>query len=91
MDEFCLLPEHCSIRDQGKDCPMTPEFIISVKTKEEEYMVGVTCGKHKEMFFTKLQQLQKNEKIPRGTIQFTGVKSVGTDCIRMDPNDLIQL
>ena len=86
-----VLPEHCSIREKGIDCPMPPEFIISVKVKDDEYMVGVTCDGHKKSFVDKLEILQKERKVPNGTISFTGLKAVGTDCIRMDPNDLIQL
>jgi hypothetical protein len=86
-----VLPEHCSIREKGVDCPMPPEFIISIKVKGDEYMVGVTCDGHKKSFMDKLGVLQKEDKVPNGTISFTGLKAVGTDCIRMDPNDLIQL
>lgn len=86
-----MLPEHCSIKEKTKDCPMPPEFIISIKVKDEEYMVGVTCNGHNKTFFDKLTKLQKDGKVPNGTIRFTGLKAVGTDCIRMDPDDLIQL
>lgn len=86
-----MLPEHCSIKEKTKDCPMPPEFIISIKMKDEEYMVGVTCNGHKKTFFDKLIKLQKDGKVPNGTIRFTELKAVGTDCIRMDPDDLIQL
>jgi hypothetical protein len=86
-----LLPEHCSIKEKTKDCPMPPEFVISIKMKNEEYMVGVTCNGHKKTFFDKLTQLQKDGKVPNGAIQFTELKTVGTDCIRMDPDDLIHL
>lgn len=70
---------------------MPPEFILSIKTNEDEYMVGVACEGHKQTFFEKLEQLQKGGKIPSGIIKFTGLKAIGTDCIRMDPDDLIQL
>ena len=70
---------------------MPPEFIISIKTKDEEYMVGVTCNGHKKTFLDKLAKLQKDGKVPNGAIQFTELKAVGTDCIRMDPDDLLQL
>ncbi len=86
-----MLPEHCSIREKGIDCPTPPEFIISIKVKDDEYMVGVTCYKHKKSFTDKLEILQKEGKVPSGTISFIGLKAVGTNCIRMDPNDLIQL
>ncbi len=70
---------------------MPPEFIISIKMKNEEYMVGVTCIGHKKTFFEKLIKLQKDGKVPNGAILFTELKTVGTDCIRIDPDDLIQL
>ena len=54
-------------------------------------MVGVTCTKHKDAVLEKLSILQNDEKIPKGKIQFSGLKSVGTDCVRADPDELIQL
>lgn len=70
---------------------MPPEFVISVKSNDGEYMVGVTCDNHKKMFGDKLERLQKEGKIPQGSIHFAELKPVGTSCIKMDPNDLIQL
>ena len=70
---------------------MPPEFVISVKSKDGEYMVGVTCDGHKNSFTEKLASLQKEGKIPQGTVSFTGLKPMGTNCIRIDPNDLIEL
>jgi len=86
-----LLPEHCSIKEKTKDCPMPPEFVISIKMKNEEYMVGVTCNGHKKTFFEKLTKLPKDGKVPNGAIPSTALKGVGTSCIRMDPDDLIHL
>ena len=86
-----VLPDRCSVRQNGKDCINPPEFVISVKTDKDEYMVGVTCTKHKDAVLEKLSMLQNEEKIPKGKIQFSGLKSVGTDCIRADPDELIQL
>jgi hypothetical protein len=86
-----VLPERCSIRKQGQDCQMPPEFVISVKSEDGEYMVGVTCDGHKMVLAQKLESLQKDGKVLQGTINFTGLKPVGTNCIRMDSNDLIEL
>jgi hypothetical protein len=86
-----VLPEHCSIRKKGHDCPMPPEFVISIESKDGEYMVGVACEGHKKTFAEKLESLQKEGKIQQGIINFTGLKPVGTNCIRIDPNDLIEL
>ena len=84
-----MLPEHCAIREKGVDCSMPPEFIISIKVKDDEYMVGIACDGHKKSFVDKLEILQKEGKVPNGIISFTELKAVGTDCIRIDPNDLI--
>ncbi len=70
---------------------MPPEFIISIKGEDGEYMIGITCYGHKKSFSDKLELMQKDGKVPNGKIQFTGLKAVGTNCIRMDPDDLIQL
>jgi hypothetical protein len=86
-----MFPEHCSIRKKEQDCLMPPEFVISIKTKDGEYMVGVACDGHKNFFTEKLAFLQNEGKIPKGTINFTGLKPVGTNCIRIDPNNLIEL
>ncbi|TLX93369.1 MAG: hypothetical protein E6K93_02315 [Thaumarchaeota archaeon] len=86
-----MLPERCSIREKGRDCQMPPEFVMSVKAKDGEYMVGVTCERHKKAFADKLEILQKDGKVPQGTISFSGLRPVGTNCIRIDPNDLIEL
>jgi len=70
---------------------MPPEFVISIKAKDGEYMVGVTCDSHKKTFADKLETLQKQGKVPQGAISLDSLKPVGTNCIRIDPNDLIEL
>ncbi len=86
-----MLPIRCSVIEKGKDCFNPPEFVISVLEEKQEFMVGVTCQKHKENVSIKLENLQTKGKIPKGKIKFSPLKSVGTDCIRSDPDDLIQL
>ncbi len=86
-----MLPNRCSVREGNKDCFNPPEFVISVLEEKQEYMVGVTCQKHREKVSAKLKNLQTRGKIPNGKIKFSALKSVGTDCIRSDPDDLIQL
>ena len=54
-------------------------------------MLGITCEKHKASVSTKIGSLQNDGNIPKGTIKFENLKSVQTDCIRGDPDDLIQL
>jgi hypothetical protein len=86
-----MLPDRCSVKEKGMDCVNPPEFVISVTEKDDEYMVGVTCQKHKDRVSEKLIILQNEGKIPKGKIKFSELKSVGTDCVRSDPDDLIQL
>jgi len=46
---------------------------------------------HKNSVSEKLEILQYDGKIPKGKINFSGLKAVGTDCVRIDPDELIQL
>ena len=57
----------------------------------DEFMIGLTCEKHKKSVSLKIGSLQNDGKIPNGTIKFENLKSVQTDCVRGDPDDLIQL
>ena len=86
-----VLPERCSVKQNKKDCVNPPEYVIEVIHDEETYMVGITCQAHKNIVSTKILELQTTGKIPTGKLQFEKVKSVGTDCIRIDPDELIQL
>ena len=86
-----MLPDRCSVKESGKDCVNPPEFVISVVENSDEFMVGVTCNKHKENVSEKIHHLQHLRKIPNGKIKFTELKAVGTDCIKADADDLIQL
>ena len=86
-----LLPNKCSIREGDKDCVNPPEYVITVVSNNDEFMIGLTCEKHKESVSLKIGSLQNDGKVPKGTVKFENLKSVQTDCIRGDPDDLIQL
>jgi len=86
-----LLPNKCSIREGDKDSVNPPEYVITVVSNNDEFMIGITCEKHKEPVSLKISSLQNDGKIPKGTVKFENLKSVQTDCIRGDPDDLIQL
>lgn len=86
-----MLPERCSVKENEKSCVNPPEFVISVQVGKDEYMVGVTCSKHKTAVSKKIGILQQEGKIPKGKISFDVLKSVGTDCVKGDASDLIQL
>ena len=86
-----MVPDTCSVIESGKQCVNPPEFVVSVVVKGDEYMVGVTCDKHRQVVVGKTQALQDEGKIPGGKIQFSKLKAVGTDCIHADPDDFVQL
>ena len=88
---YSVLPDKCSIAEHGNPCVNPPEFIVSVTVSDDEYMVGVTCEKHKQIVSGKIKVLQGEGKIPNGTIDFSPLKAVGTDCIHGDEEDFIQL
>ncbi len=86
-----MLPDRCSVKQKGRNCVNPPEFVISVVADTDEYMIGVTCEHHKNDLTGRLEILQKEGKIPNGKINFVQLKAVGTDCIKGNPDDLIQL
>ncbi|MGD2107174.1 MAG: hypothetical protein PVH93_06150 [Nitrosopumilaceae archaeon] len=86
-----MFPDKCSITEQGKPCVNPPEFVVSVAVGTEEYMVGVTCNKHKQIVSGKIKILQKENKVPSGKVGFSPLKAVGTDCIHGNEEDFIQL
>lgn len=86
-----MLPDRCSVKIEGKGCLSPPEFVISIVSSDGEYMVGVTCNKCKEAVSGKLGILQNEGKIPKGKINFSDLKPVGTDCVKGNADDLIQL
>ena len=59
--------------------------------ENDEYMVGVTCGRHRQIVLGKVHALQAEGKLPNGKINFSQLKAVGTDCIHGDSEDFIQL
>jgi len=86
-----VLPDQCSVLEEGKQCVSPPEFIVSIVSDKDEYMVGVTCQKHKQIVSGKVGILQNEGKIYDGKISFSPVKSVGTDCIHGDADDFVQI
>ena len=86
-----MLPDQCSVMEEGKQCVNPPEFIVSIIDDKDEFMVGVTCEKHKQIVSGKIGILQSEGKIHDGKISFSTVKAVGTDCIHGDADDLVQI
>ena len=83
-----MLPDRCSIRYKDKDCPNPPSYVVSIMHDSGEYMVGVVCEEHRSQMESRLNIMQSNGEIPKGSIKFVELKSVGTDCITNYQNDL---
>ena len=86
-----MLPDQCSVLEKGKQCVNPPEFVVSIIADKDEYMVGVTCEKHKQIVSGKIGILQNEGKIRDGKISFSPLKAVGTDCIHGDADDFVQI
>jgi len=39
---FLLLPNKCSIREGDKDCVNPPEYLITIVSGNDEFMIGIT-------------------------------------------------
>lgn len=86
-----MFPDRCSVMESKIQCPSPPEFVVSVVHQKDEYMVGVTCERHRQAVAARIRILQDQGKVPGGKVRFTGLKAVGTDCIRGDEDDYIQI
>ncbi len=86
-----MLPDQCSVTEKRKQCVNPPEFIVSIISDKDEYMVGVACEKHKQIVSGKIGILQNEGKIHDGKINFSPVKTVGTDCVHGDVDDFVQI
>ena len=86
-----MLPDRCAIVKGGRRCPNPPEYTVTVASGQDEYMVGVACSIHRQDVARRIHLLQKEGGIPEGTIGFTPLHPVGTDCIRADPEDLVSI
>jgi len=86
-----MLPDRCSVIEKGKQCVNPPEFIVSIISEKDEFMVGVACEKHKQIVSGKIGILQNEGKIHDGKINFSPVKTVGTDCVHGDVDDFVQI
>ena len=86
-----MLPDKCSVTEHKRQCPNPPEFIVSILAKGDEYMVGVTCERHRQAMAGKARQLQEQGRLPCGSIRFSPIRAVGTDCINANPDDFVSI
>ena len=57
-----MMPDKCSVAEEGKQCVNPPEFIVSIVDGKDEYMFGLTCQKHRSIVSGKLGILQNEGK-----------------------------
>jgi hypothetical protein len=82
-----LLPKHCCVRLNGKDCYMSSSYIVSITSLTEEYMIGVVCTDHRDGLQKRLKVMQLRGNVPAGDIKIQPVKIVSTDCIKGSDED----
>lgn len=77
-----MLPDRCTVQENGRQCPNPPAFVISVAVGSDEFMIGVTCDRHRAGVSEKVRSLQREGRIPKGKVNLEALKAVGTDCVR---------
>lgn len=84
-----MLPGQCSFISDGIKCDLPIEFIIEVNTENDDsFMVGLTCQDHKKQLEQKYLSLQKKHIIAEGKITFSKVKTIHTDCVKGNQDDI---
>lgn len=73
------------------ECRLPPTHIVSVQSKEGEYMLAVVCDDHVKGIEGKLRGLQEEGRIPAGKIRFQPVLSVVTDCVAGMEEDYVEI
>jgi hypothetical protein len=86
-----ILPEHCSVKVDGVECPYPPSFIVSVTTGENSYMISVVCLEHRDKVQKRIAMMQQKREIPAGAIEFQPIQIVGTDCIAGSSEDYVEV
>lgn len=86
-----LLPESCSVKVEGVECNLPPTHIVSVQSKDGEYMLAVVCDDHMTGLEARLYMMQKEGRVPAGKIYFQPVLPVVTDCVTGMEEDYVEI
>jgi hypothetical protein len=87
-----LFPESCSFILDKKKCMLPPEFIIEITENENcKFMIGLTCSEHRQGLEEKLVVLQNEKQIPLGKIEFIPIKTIHTNCITGNQEDIDEI
>ncbi len=84
-----MFPNKCSVAVADRRCANPPSKVVSIVSDDGQYMVGVSCEQHSEVFMARVKKLQEDGKLESGSIRLEPLNAVGTDCIRGDADDLI--
>ena len=57
-----MMPDKCSVSEEGKQCVNPPQFIVSIVDGKDEYMFGLTCQNIDILFQVNLQFYKMKEK-----------------------------
>lgn len=90
-DDRVLLPEACSIKVDGVECRLPPTYVVSVKSRDGEYMVAVVCDEHRDGLERRLAEMQRERRVPAGKVHFQPVRMVATDCVTGMEEDYVEI
>lgn len=85
------MPESCSVKVDGVECRLPPTHVVSVQSRNGEYMLAVVCDDHRDGLEGRLRVLQKEGKVPSGRIRFQPVMAVVTDCVTGMEEDYVEI
>lgn len=86
-----LLPETCSVKIDSVGCEIPPTFVVSIQSKEGEYMVAVVCDDHRDGLENRLGDMQRAGRVPAGRVHFQQIKMVATDCVTGIEEDYVDI
>jgi len=75
----------------GQECQLPPNFAVSMRTEDGEYLLATVCEEHKRPLEKRLLLMQKENKMVQGKIIFEPIKTVVTDCIIGLNDDFVDL
>jgi hypothetical protein len=79
------------VKVDGVECRLPPTHVVSVQTRDGEYMVAVVCEDHMAGVKVRLRVLQKQGRVPEGKIRFQPVLPVVTDCVTGMEEDYVEI
>jgi hypothetical protein len=76
------LPSRCSYWQKNSHCNIPPSHVVSVKERDDEFLLGVFCERHKNEVESRLNLARQSGSIKEGCVRIEKLKSVATECVR---------